>query len=192
MTVAHPLQWPQGWPRQGGKDSDRLFRGPTYQWDRVYRGLINEVRRIGGTDIVVSTNQPVRQDGYPYSQQRKIEDVGVAVYFMRNGKQMVMAQDRFGSIIGNMRSLALAIEGLRQMERHGGGTMMERAFEGFAALPAPKQWWEVLGVQPGAHRDVIEDAFRTLAKKHHPDRGGDPAQFAEITAAKAQALEARG
>lgn len=192
MTVAFPLSWPSGWPRrQGSQDSDRLFNGPTYRWDRVYQGLIREVAKIGGTNIVVSSNQPVRADGLPYAQTRNIPDTGVAVYFVRAGKQMAMAQDRFWSVIGNMRSLTMAIEGLRQMERHGGAIMMERAFEGFAALPAPKRWWDVLGVPPLASAEEIESAFRALAKKHHPDNGGDPAQFAEITAARAQVLGAR-
>lgn len=192
MTEAYPLHWPPGWPRRkGAQDSDFIFRGPTYQWNRVYRGLVHEIGRLGGKHIVVSSNQPIRQDGLPFAQVRNIEDVGVAVYFQRHGKPMVMAQDRFWTVLGNMRSLTLAIQGLRQMERHGGGIMMERAFAGFEALPAPKKWWEVLGLRPGATVEVIEDAFRTLAKKHHPDFGGDAAQFAEIAEARRQGIEAR-
>ncbi len=141
MTVqAFPLQWPDGWPRhKGNRDSDTRFKGPTFQWNRVYRGLQEEIKRIGGLHIVVSTNQPIRQDGAPYAQERIIRDSGVAVYFVRDDRSLVMAQDRFYSIIGNMRSLTMAIEGLRQMERHGGATMMERAFSGFAAI-APPDW----------------------------------------------------
>lgn len=176
MTEAYPLKWPHGWPRLGGRESDQRFKGPTFQWDRVYRGLVSELKKIGATNIVVSTNQPLRQDGMPYAQQRNIQDVGVAVYFTRNGKQLVMAQDRFWSIIGNMRSLTMAIEGLRQMERHGGAIMMERAFDGFAALPPPKSCWDVLGIGPtprqNINRDLIMTAFRERAKEWF-DTGAD-------------------
>jgi len=39
----------------------------------------------------------------------------------------------------------------------------------------------VLGLEPGADRRAIDDAFKTLMKQHHPDRaGGDGARAAEI------------
>lgn len=174
-TQAYPLSWPPGWPRQGGRENDSRFKGPTYHWDRVYRGLKEELRRIGATNIVISTNQPLRNDGFPYAQQRNISDVGVAVYFTRNGKSLVMAQDKFWSIIGNMRSLTMAIEGLRQMERHGGAVMLERAFDGFAALPPPPDCWTILGMTdiPVANRDrhAITVSFKVKAREHL--NGGD-------------------
>jgi hypothetical protein len=199
MTEAFPLKWPDGWPRhRGSQESDKRFNGPTFRWDRVYRGLVDELKRLGATNITVSTNQPIRQDGAPYAQERRITDPGVAVYFTRRGKAMVMAQDRFWSIIGNMRSLTMAIEGLRQMERHGGATMMERAFDGFAALPPPdkpkRHWAIVLGysIHPEDREDLsteeVEIRFRNLAKKRHPDRGGTVDDMAELNDARAEAL----
>lgn len=177
MTEAYPLAWPPGWPRHKGlQDSDTRFKGPTYQWNRVYRGLKEELRRIGATDIVVSTNQTLRGDGEPYAQQRNISDVGVAVYFMRNGKALTMAQDRFWSIMGNMRSLTISIEGLRQMERHGGATMMERAFDGFLAIAPPEDCWKILGLSHIPHINIsdatIQNAFRNKAREGHGN-GGD-------------------
>ena len=39
----------------------------------------------------------------------------------------------------------------------------------------------VLGLEPGADRRAIDDAFKTLMKQHHPDRpGGDGVRAAEI------------
>ena len=39
----------------------------------------------------------------------------------------------------------------------------------------------VLGLEPGADRRAIDDAFKSLMKQHHPDRpGGDGARAAEI------------
>jgi curved DNA-binding protein CbpA len=51
-------------------------------------------------------------------------------------------------------------------------------------LPAPEQPFEILGVSRHATRDEIEAAWRRLARKHHPDRGGDVQQMARINAAR--------
>lgn len=194
MTEAYPLAWPLGWPRhKGQRDSDSRFKGPTYRWDRVFHGLQDEIVRIGGNrnSIVVSTNQPVRNDGLPYAQQRAINDPGVAVYFVRNKKPMVMAQDRFDTILGNMRSLTMAIEGLRQMERHGGATMLERAFDGFAALPPAENCWFVLGLQgrKDIDRFIIMEAFKKQAMNGHSDTGTGGVDMDRLVKARDEALE---
>lgn len=46
-----------------------------------------------------------------------------------------------------------------------------------------KNYYDVLGVDKKATKDDIKKAFRKLAQKHHPDKGGDEARFKEITEA---------
>jgi len=46
-----------------------------------------------------------------------------------------------------------------------------------------KNYYEVLGVDRKATKDDIKKAFRKLAQKHHPDKGGDESTFKEITEA---------
>ena len=43
--------------------------------------------------------------------------------------------------------------------------------------------YQTLGINPGAEVDEIKRAYRRLASRHHPDKGGDKAKFQEIQAA---------
>jgi DnaJ-domain-containing protein 1 len=46
-----------------------------------------------------------------------------------------------------------------------------------------QQALSVLGLPPNATRQQIKRRYRALAKKHHPDRGGDQRQMQRIIAA---------
>ncbi len=48
-----------------------------------------------------------------------------------------------------------------------------------------KDYYQILGVDKKASQDDIKKAFRKLAHKHHPDKGGDDATFKEVTEAYA-------
>lgn len=191
MTTAFPLAWPVGWPRTPDhkRQDDRIFASKTYgavTMARAGEQLRAELRMLRAASVVLSTNVALRQDGLPYSDQRKLTDPGVAIYFQLKGKPMAMASDRYRTVGGNMRSLALAIDAMRQLERHGGGTMMERAFTGFAALPPPNQvkraWRSVFGVGELWRGDLAQ-RYRDLAKARHPDNGGSVERMSELNVA---------
>jgi len=176
-------------------------------FNRARQLLVNELERLRARAVIISSNIPLRNDGMPHAgeAERRFDDPGIAVYFSYKGKPMVMACDRFIRPAHNMRSLGLAIEAMRQLERHGGGVMMERAFAGFTALPPPegsqpkRPWYVVLNYSedPEARADLsveeIEARFKTLAKRRHPDvDGGSTELMAELNEAREDAVRELG
>jgi len=191
---AFPLQWPAGWRRTPAHQrSSAKFRHRDSRVDvgggasRVYRELA--AMGIPEHRIIVSSDLRLRLDGRPYSSQTTGQlDPGVAVYWQDGQQQRCMAIDRYDRIADNLAAVAATIEAMRAIERHGGALILDRAFQGFTALPAPEQWFTILGVAATATREQIEAAYRPLAMKHHPDRGGDPKEMARINAARDEGL----
>jgi len=125
--------------------------------------------------------------------QRQPDDPGVAIYFEYKKRQMCFACDRWRKVEDNLQAVAKTIEALRGVARWGTGDMMEAAFTGFAALPAPGQtslsWREILEVSPNASRDEVSMSYKTLRSRHHPDKGGDPVMFNAVQKAFEQAAK---
>jgi len=185
-ATAFPLQWPEGWPRTPyGRRGPSRF-GKNLGFGQIAK-LQNELRLLGAQHVVISSNVPLRQDGLPYASEigKRYADPGVAVYFTLKRKALSMARDRYNTPWENIRSLILAIEAIRSIERHGGSTMMERAFSGFAAIAPPtwkKPWREVFGVGADWRGDITA-LYREKAKLRHPDAGGSDQQMAELNVA---------
>lgn len=154
---------------------------------------IDEIRRLGGADVIISTNVPLKRDGMPKAVEwgkTSYGHPGVAVYFKRKGKEMCFACDAWNHVQDNMHAVSLTIAALRGIARWGTGDMMEAAFTGFAALPAPGQSggenpWQVLGVAINATEGQLLERYRTLVKKFHPDNPetGDQPEFLRIKSA---------
>jgi hypothetical protein len=189
MTIeAFPLTWPAGRARFRSPQISR-FRA---QLGAAIKDVQGEVSRLGGTDLIISSNLALRRDGMPYASGGRPSDQGVAVYFNYKKRPMCFACDRWKNIEDNMHAIGKTIDALRGIERWGSGQMVEQAFTGFAALPAPEQPWQVLGVSSQATQDEVRAAYRRLASDHHPDRGGDQHQMARINAARDALLERGG
>lgn len=183
MAEAFPLHWPAGRQRskrpQPSRFDDKLSIARSL--DELNRCL----RRLGARSIVISSNMPLRKDGLPYSGRNEPADRGVAVYFVHKGRQKAFSCDKYNSIKDNIWAIAKTIEAIRGIERWGTGDMVDSAFAGFDALPAPDQvsrrlWHEVLNVDPSSSYEDVSTAYRRLASAHHPDKGGDQDRFIEI------------
>jgi hypothetical protein len=143
--------------------------------------LSAELRRLGASKEVLSTNVRRRLDGAPYSGQAQPDDTGAAVYFTLKGKPISLACDKWLRVEDNVWAIAKHIEALRAQDRWGVGSI-EQAFRGYMALPAigessASDWWKTLGVPVNSTADQVREAYRILVKKHHPDRTGGNAEL---------------
>lgn len=195
---AWPLAWPSGRKRTSNWDRERAKFEVTFA--RARDNVIQEVTRLAGRypdpEIIISTNIALRRDGYPLANQRQPEDTGVAVYFTYKKRPMSFACDRWQKIEHNMQAIAKTIEALRGIARWGTGDMLEAAFTGFTALPAPnagRPWREVMIFADSTPtREQLEQRWRDLRSSRHPDKGGTAAAFAELQAAYEDAKGALG
>jgi hypothetical protein len=175
MELRKTLRWPEGWRRTTSRSNAKF----DMSLDRAIASLREEIRMLGGREPVLTYN--LRTGNFT-------NDPGVAVYFALKGEQKVFACDRWTTVRDNVRAITLTIGALRGITRWGASDMMERAFTGFDALPAPPDCWAILGITPGACADAIRAAHKRLVAIHHPDRGGSPTKMAEVNAARDAAL----
>lgn len=180
---AFPLCWPVGYKRSMTRYRSKFKQTP----EKVQKFLHSEINKLGGINLVVSTNIPIRKDGGFYSEYagRSIDDPGVAIYFNYKGKNISMCCDQYLSVHENICALGKGIEALRGMNRWGVSDFIERAFTGFAALPesrqtVKKEWWDILGTRHDAREDEIKTAYRVLAKKYHPDVNKENPEYFDI------------
>lgn len=210
----YPLAWPTGWPRteahlRRSPKFTKLVRtsyndGGTSEHykdlsviDAAQR-LMDVLKKMGVAegDGIISTNLKTRLDGLPRGDQPAPQDPGVAVYWQRtdDDSRKVLAIDAYNSVQGNLGAIAATLEAMRAIERHGGARILERAFTGFTALPAPGDtsagWRQILNVSEGDQRLTTAEAqYLALRSRYHPDRllTGNPDMFDLVQRAWQQA-----
>lgn len=191
-TRAYPLYWPEGWPRAGSHQVKRARFGD-HSVAEGRRVVADQVRLFGGKDLIVSSNLELRLDGNPRSNQRQPADRGVAIFFKRNKQDMALACDIYTTVEDNLWALCRTLDALRQIERDGSPSLINRAFKGFAQLPDPgaRQWWDVLGVDMRASTEEIKKAYFDLARRYHPDNKatGNPELFRQVRQAYELAMK---
>jgi DnaJ-domain-containing protein 1 len=156
----------------------------------IQRDLRKVITEMGATSLKVS------QDMFEGTAE---------IVFDRAEQRYVFRCDKYDEPLDNLRAAQLAITYLwRALEAYGvtGETqVLDRVFAqfflGFAATPddtvlllgsGKEDWWNVLGVEPEADQTAIRNAYRALARRHHPDAGGEVSEFKRLRRAYEQAL----
>lgn len=193
-ATAFPLQWPAGRERRPSyrREVAAFDTGMATARDAAF----NEVRLLGGKNVVLSSNVPLRQDGKPYANFPRIDDPAVALYFTYKDKPMCFACDRWTKVEDNIQAIRKTIEALRGIARWGTGDMLQAAFTGFAALPPPivagmrRHWRDVLQMGTGqVTAGEVRSRYRVLASQAHPDKGGTDAEMSALNQARDDALQ---
>jgi hypothetical protein len=188
---AYPLCWPSTWKRTD-RYHHKVAHFATHSLASARDYVLNELRKMGAKNVIISSNVRLRLDGLPRSTQATPEDPGVAVYFELKGENKVLACDLWHRVQDNLWAIGKHIEAIRGQERWGVGTI-NQAFMGYNALPSPQtSWWIVLEVDRDADFETIREAYRKKVKNAHPDTGGSEEEFILIQTAWNDMREERG
>jgi len=202
-----PLDWPTDWPRTTRRENTARY---SLSFDASRERLVRHLKMLGATEFVLSTNVPLRKDGFPRTTTEP-RDPGVAVYWVEayaqpaNGKpstrayrSKVIACDHWTRVRDNLRACGMAIEALRALQRSGATQVIDRVFTGFAALPAnasKSNWRTVLGFDPEIEivsPEILKAAYFAASLAAHPDRGGSHEEQSRVNQAHVDARRELG
>lgn len=174
--------------------------------------LKREVSHLGASEAVIqldATERQIRNDGHLRSDAT-IGFPGVRVSIESRHGPLTYATDNFrGSYTrfkgnrstthvpgwhSNLYAIALSLEALRKVDRYGVAGRGEQ-YRGWNELPSGIPMEQAMTVDEAmrllfgdvdvtARDEDIRNAYRDLAKLHHPDKGGDPATFAKVKEAR--------
>lgn len=149
---------------------------------QTLRLLGDELRHLGVSDVVIqlaADEGDFRMDGMPRAQM-KVRHPGVAISFeIRDVGAVRYATNKYGHWHDNLRAIALGLEALRAVDRHGITDRREQ-YRGFRALPAGGNQERA---QRGRRLIAEHGSIRNAQRATHPDAGGNADDFAAIQAA---------
>lgn len=188
MTTEYPLAWPDHIERSKSREKGS-FKTPLKTALGNVKTSVNLFARDSGKkleSLVISSNVTLGNE--------KPDDPGVAIWFTWDGMQLAIPVDRYASVEANLQAIYHVMEARRTELRHGTLALVRATFRGFLSLPAPsgkpkRAWWEVFGLSMNATKAEAISAFRDLAKKIHPDQGGNQEDMDELLKARDEAKE---
>lgn len=156
-------------------------------------GLESELTKLGAKQITVQAGfkrEQIRNDGWPYSSA-KPEHPACSVQFVdRKGNQLAFRAIKYTRYEDNLRAIAMTLEALRAVDRYG--VVEGEQYAGFKQIGAadPTQAGfsrqhaaafvaNMVGYSQSyvlnADKQVLDEIYRTAAKRSHPDvtGGGD-------------------
>ncbi len=172
------------WPGPLTPESDRRHDPFTAHLHDTFVLLEHELAQLDATGVVVQIAiDPVdfRNDGRPRANARA-RHPGVIVAFESRYGPLKYHTDLFHDWRGNLRAISLSLEALRKVDRYGVSRRGEQ-YTGWKQLPV--RAGEIATVdQARAFLDEHGGTYRHAARRLHPDIGGDPGLFQQLTQAK--------
>lgn len=189
MTNPYPLTWPDTMPRTKTREKSRFKTSLAGAINNVQTSLKLFGQDSGKAlrDIVISSNVSLGQN--------RPADPGVAVWFFWDDMPICIPVDRYLTVEDNLQAIHHVLEARRTELRHGTLALVRATMQGFIALPSPagkRPWRDVFGFgpHPNVTADEVNEAYRNLARKYHPDAsGGSAKKMSELNVAKDEALK---
>jgi hypothetical protein len=171
--------------------------------------LFREAALLGAKHLVLQVDlqeRDIRRDGLPKANARHGPNPGVIVSFGSEFGPLRYATDAYDDWRSNLRAVALSLEALRAVNRHGVSRRGEQ-YRGWTAIPsaAPgrgpfsdraeaETWMQKCAAENGIGRvdDIGWGAlYRLLAKEMHPDRNDGSTELWDRLDAAAKVLGVR-
>lgn len=168
-------------------------------WSDTLVLLCRELEHLGATAAVIQIDlreHQLRRDGMPRADAKVGDFPGARVSFDSKHGPLVYATDMYERMYGfglqswqaNVRGLALSLEALRAVDRHG-ATHRAEQYRGWLQIEAGNGVTTV--EQARAVLAQYGDSVRAAQRATHPDHGGSADAFARVQAA-AQILRENG
>jgi hypothetical protein len=166
-------------------------------WPSTLELLGRETELLGARLVVLQvdvTDAEIRRDGMVRANA-KIKQPGVVISFDSTHGPLRYATDTYDSWQANVRAVALALQALRAVDRYGvtsrgeqyvGWKALAPPITGFATAEDAVRWMAIQAVphMEDAWGRSPRELYRFLAKRFHPDAGGDPADWDRLDAAR--------
>ena len=116
---------------------------------------------------------------------RDLPDERAVVVFDYIGNRVRCEHNVKATYRSNLRDILNTIDDLRLAHYRGLGDLMMHTVSQMLALPGAAYIdpYELLGVRSDAPIEVVEASYKALAKKAHPDAGGDDTQMRQLNEA---------
>lgn len=189
-------EWPAGEERTPADEREPYPHGFEVTRNEAFKSVLEQLRKMDARNVQVKSDvhHQQRNSNLPYSDA-KYSDPGVVVYYELEGQKYAMPMDRWDTPRDNARAIALTLKAKRALTRYGVETI-ESEFQ-TQALPSGEEddviaaeppAHQVLGVDPDADADEVQEAFREQVQEAHPDRGGSDEEFRRVKEAREQLL----
>jgi hypothetical protein len=175
-------------------------------WGDTLALLDRELWNLGVRDSFVMQidceERDLRLDGELRANARTASPAVAIAFDTRKHGSMLFATGKFDRWQDNVRAIALGLEALRKVDRYG-ITQSDEQYRGWQALPpgtpmpAAKMTvegavqvlhdaaqWDAGPFDPLGNPSHLSAAWRLAVMNHHPDHGGDPTVFQEVTEAR--------